>query len=260
MEDGQTGDPLELETVQSPDWLVEHQAAPGREVWLSFGELGMGGWATVQAVAPAPAIAAGPGRVVLSTLRRYNEDVHELRFEETGDPLRPTGNHPLWSADRAAWVPAGEVYVGERLQTADGVVTVAEVRRLPGAFKVYNLTVEGDHEYLVGAERVRSHNADKCGGLTGAAPKTRTNSGTSRPTTPNEPNSIYEQVDPKTGDVRSRTFHDDNGRPFSRQDFDHEHGGLQPHEHNRQFDGSGRPVTGETVREVPPGYDNKPSN
>jgi hypothetical protein len=84
----------------------------------------MGGWVAVQAVEPAPAIAPGPGRVVLSTLRRYNDDVHELRFEETDEPLRPTGNHPLWSADRAGRFPAGEVYVGERLQTAEGMVTV----------------------------------------------------------------------------------------------------------------------------------------
>lgn len=109
MEDARTGGLLELETVQPPEWLVEHQAAPGREVWLSFGELGMGGWATVQAVEPAPTTAPGPSRVVLSTLRRYNEDVHELRFEETEEPLRPTGNHPLWSADRSAWDPASEV-------------------------------------------------------------------------------------------------------------------------------------------------------
>jgi hypothetical protein len=71
------------------------------------------------------------------------------------------------------------------------------------------------------------------------------------------PNSIYEQVDDK-GNVRSRTFYDENGRSFSRQDFDHSHGGMQPHEHQRQFDASGRPVTKETVIQ-PDGYNNSPN-
>ncbi len=61
------------------------------------------------------------------------------------------------------------------------------------------------------------------------------------------------------GGVRCRTFYDDNGRPFSRQDFDHPHGGMQPHEHNRSFDAKGRPVTSEEVKPLPPGYNDKPT-
>lgn len=73
------------------------------------------------------------------------------------------------------------------------------------------------------------------------------------------PNSIYEQLD-DTGKVRSRTFYDENGYPFSRQDFDHSHGGMQPHEHQREFDSMGRLVSKEKVGPLPPGYDNHPTN
>ena len=42
--------------------------------------------------------------------------------------------------------------------------------------------------------------------------KTPTNRGTSRPQSPNQPNSIYEQMDPATGKVRSMTKTEDRSR------------------------------------------------
>lgn len=72
------------------------------------------------------------------------------------------------------------------------------------------------------------------------------------------PNSIYEQLD-DAGSIRSRTFYDGNGHPFSRQDFDHPHGGLQPHETTRTFNAQGRPITPKVTGPLPPGYDNTPT-
>jgi RHS repeat-associated protein len=67
------------------------------------------------------------------------------------------------------------------------------------------------------------------------------------------PNSIYERVTPE-GSLRGRTFYDSRGRPFLRQDFDHSHGGVQPHEHPLNPSGTpaGRP------RPLPPGYESWP--
>lgn len=59
------------------------------------------------------------------------------------------------------------------------------------------------------------------------------------------PNSIYEQHN--NGVLNSRTFYDNNGRPFSRQDFSHPHGGMQPHQHNFNFNGYGQPISPTTV-------------
>ncbi len=46
--------------------------------------------------------------------------------------------------------------------------------------------------------------------------------GNSKPPDNSTPNTIYEQLNPD-GTVKSRSFYDENGREFSRQDFDHEH-------------------------------------
>ena len=110
-----------------------------------------------------------------------------------------------------------------------------------------------------------------CGGLTvvgaalaaGAAARTAAQaggastpiaSGLSRAAKRGPPNSIYEQMDQQSGSVRSRTFYDENGNAFSRQDFDHSHGEMQPHEHQRGFNAQGQPITPEAVGPVLPGF------
>jgi RHS repeat-associated protein len=88
--------------------------------------------------------------------------------------------------------------------------------------------------------------------------------GAGRAPSTGEPNSIYEQLN-SDGSVKSRTFYNEDGQPFARQDFDHEHFDkdtqqyLQPHEHNYDYNESGQP-NGSSVRPVPPGYNNSPSN
>ena len=73
-------------------------------------------------------------------------------------PLRGTGAHPLYSLDRADWVRVRDLRIGERLQTAEGAVSVEALEKVRGLHRVYNLEVEGDHEYLVGEAGVRAHN------------------------------------------------------------------------------------------------------
>lgn len=75
--------------------------------------------------------------------------------------------------------------------------------------------------------------------------------GTSRAPRRGEPNTIYEQID-ENGNVRSRTYYDENGYPFAREDFDHSHGGMQPHEHKRTFNSDGQPITPETIDPIDP--------
>jgi hypothetical protein len=93
----------------------------------------------------------------------------------------------------------------------------------------------------------------------GGGRSTPVTSGMGRHPRSGTPNSIYEQLD-SGGNVRSRTFYDENGRPFTRQDFDHTHGKIQgPHEQHRRFDASGKPITPKTINPLPPGYDNLPT-
>jgi len=98
------------------------------------------------------------------------------------------------------------------------------------------------------------------GGLGGGSAGIRTPilHGTGRAPHVGRPNSIYEQRTP-AGLVRSRTFYDENGRSFTRQDFERPHRGLLPHEQLRGFDQSGHPKTKETYRALPPGYTDRPT-
>ncbi|MBP7746438.1 MAG: hypothetical protein KA383_09910 [Phycisphaerae bacterium] len=100
--------------------MAETGAEPGG--WILFGlpELGVVGPAYVVMVEPCPPVEAGPGRVVLATVTHYNSFVLRLWVAGLDEPLEPTAEHPLYSEDRQAWVPAGELCVGERLRTAAG--------------------------------------------------------------------------------------------------------------------------------------------
>jgi RHS repeat-associated protein len=86
----------------------------------------------------------------------------------------------------------------------------------------------------------------------GPVPETPESSGLGRAPKNSVPNSIYEQVD-QAGNVRSRTWYNERGQPFSRQDYDHPHGGVQPHEHLFNYNALGQP-TGGPVRPLPSGY------
>ncbi|MEM1025990.1 MAG: Hint domain-containing protein [Myxococcota bacterium] len=110
-----------------------------------------------QSVASLPQ-SSEQGRRVVSTIRSLSNDVYEVLFVKGEEALRGTGAHPLYSLDRDDWVRIRDLLVGERLQTADGAVTVEALEKVRGVHRVYNLEVEGDHEYLVGEWGVRAHN------------------------------------------------------------------------------------------------------
>ena len=66
------------------------------------------------------------------------------------------------------------------------------------------------------------------------------------------------------GTVKSRTFFDETGREFCRQDFDHPHFDkntqqyYQPHEHNYTYNSKGL-RNGKFDGPLPDGYSNLPS-
>jgi len=104
-----------------------------------------------------------------------NNDVYEASFGKRGELLRGTGGHPLYSLDRDDWVRIRDLQVGERLQTTEGAVTVEALEKVRGEHRVYNLEIEGDHEYLVGEAGIRTHNScpdiDKLSQAAGASAK-----------------------------------------------------------------------------------------
>ena len=87
-----------------------------------------------------------------------------MGFGDGVAPLRGTGLHPLYSLDRDDWVRVRDLQIGERLQTAEGAVSVEALEKVRGLHRVFNLEVEGDHEFLIGDAQIRAHNKNGVGG------------------------------------------------------------------------------------------------
>jgi len=152
-------DVFEIECLRPLGWLQENSLKPGSRVHFAVSEMGIDGDAEVIDEAACPAIAKGPGRVVLMTVTHFNPTVLELTLAGSEKPLEPTAAHRLFSADRNDWVQAQELRLGERLRTANGTTEVVAITRKPGVHRVYNIEVETEHRYLVSALKVLSHNA-----------------------------------------------------------------------------------------------------
>ena len=160
-------DRMQVTELMPASLLDKEAAAIGQSipVPLDLGDINEQGYrALVEAIEPCPAIDPPPGRVVLSTITHLNDYVFALTVADASgaeDRLGVTGFHKLYSQTRG-WTSVGDLHVGERLRGELGNVRVVRLDRLPGAQRVYNLTVEHDHVYYVGGLRTLSHNADDC--------------------------------------------------------------------------------------------------
>jgi len=88
-----------------------------------------------------------------------NELVH---LTINGELIRTTVSHPFYTAS-GEWKAAGDLNVGDHVVTMSGEATVeaVAVEKLSEAVTVYNLTVEGEHNYYVAENGVLVHNS--CG-------------------------------------------------------------------------------------------------
>lgn len=76
--------------------------------------------------------------------------------------LQVTSTHPIWSADRNDWVHAGELRVGERVQTRTGITTLTAHSAKDTLVTVYNLEVFREHNFFVGHQQMLAHNGGIC--------------------------------------------------------------------------------------------------
>lgn len=156
-------DTIDIEILRSTDWMEAVGCADGGQIWFSLPEMGIEGTATVKRVSPCPSPKGGRGRAVLSTVTRINGDVYRLSVSGSHEPIEATARHPLYSLTRNGWVEASTLKPGEILQTLNGTTVVTGLERKPGLYRVYNVEVEGEHQYFVGLTAVRSHNTGECG-------------------------------------------------------------------------------------------------
>ena len=150
---------LWIELLRPVAWIEEHRAAPDTAVWLDLAEIGTGGEADVLAVEPCPAITPGPGAVVTGRFVHETDgsDVVSLRLEGQPEPIGATANHPFWSLDRAAFVEAGNLAPGERLDAPWGAVRAASVEASAREGLLYNIETT-EHVFRVGPAGTLVHN------------------------------------------------------------------------------------------------------
>ncbi|WP_231734225.1 AHH domain-containing protein [Calycomorphotria hydatis] len=134
----------------------------GSTIPLDLPELGAVGDALVVSVRAAPPIESGDGHVVTGRfIHTSDTPLINILIDGEDEPTGVTANHPYWSADREAFIPAGELRVGEHVDTLLGQRTIASITPRGPPEPVYNLEVHNHHVYRVGQTGVLVHNA--CG-------------------------------------------------------------------------------------------------
>ena len=156
---------------------VDGQRLPGPKTWvppyndqqlvdqqmhIQVPECGISGWARVLSIGECPQVSARPGprfQVVTGTFKHHSKKVIDVRIDGLAAPIGATPNHPFWSEDKQEFVRADQLQPGERLRQADGNLTqVVSLTPRSGEHDVYNIEVQIDHAYHVGASGVLVHN------------------------------------------------------------------------------------------------------
>ena len=153
--------------MQPPAWveLLDVRAGALAPLPLDLVKMGLPAdmAATVTAIEPCPALAPGDGRVVLTTVNHLNNDVWQLTAVDAAgrrEDLRPTGFHKFYSETRGDWVSTKDIHDNEVIRGRAGPLTIVASRQLPGAQRVFNLTVEGEHVYYVSELELLAHNTN----------------------------------------------------------------------------------------------------
>jgi hypothetical protein len=111
------GDVVLVGLLRTSQWIAENGIEPGKTVFVTLQEMGLGGNAHISSVSGIVQVKHGRGCLVTGNYSRMSTGLRELRFEGTDEPVRATRTHPFWSLDRNGWVPAGELRDGERVKT-----------------------------------------------------------------------------------------------------------------------------------------------
>ncbi|QDT78569.1 hypothetical protein Mal35_20180 [Gimesia maris] len=159
---------FEAELLRPLSWIRQNNALPGAVIQLEIPEMHVAGEAEVLSIADCPPIRRGPGSVVTGTFQHVSDEVISVFVEGEPEPIGTMSQHPFWSRDRNAFVPAGELRIGEELKTALGTSTrVTSIEIRAGPETVYGLEVAGEHVYQITNAGLLVHNASGRNGSSG---------------------------------------------------------------------------------------------
>jgi Pretoxin HINT domain len=103
-------------------------------------------------IATDPVTGKTSVREVTRLFTHIDDDLLDLIVltDDGVETIHTTDHHRFWNDTRKAWVEAKDLQGGERLLTWDrDLVTVGELKRVPGAVPMLDLTVEYDHTFYV---------------------------------------------------------------------------------------------------------------
>jgi hypothetical protein len=157
------GQLLHAELIWPVEWVDEVGATVDAQIEVAFGEIETTGMARVVAIGPCPELEPGPGALVIGRYRHELVDAPmvELTLDDDSESVHVTANHPYWSVDRQDFTPAGQLRVGETVDTLSGTAHVAAARSYRYTGTVYNLETT-EHVYLVGSGGTLVHNTRDC--------------------------------------------------------------------------------------------------
>ena len=153
------GGKVEIGLLRPLWWINEIGAKQGSTIELSIPEMGASGPTKVLSIKNlAQRSSSSPqtrsdGTVlqpVTGTFKHLSADVYDLRLQGEKKPIGVTSVHPFRSADRKKWVAAGNLKIGERIETRTGTTKVLSYTKRPKPEPVYNIEVHGSHTYFVG--------------------------------------------------------------------------------------------------------------
>jgi hypothetical protein len=142
MQEGEEGHCVEFGLLRDLLWMeVNGVQEEGDHVAMDLPEMGVIGEVQVLRIDPCPEIEDGPGCLVTGWFRHSQGHIWEVHLEG-GEVIETTDEHPFWSADRTAFVPACELMPSEHLSGRDGLVKVLSVRVRGGLEPVYTASTQ----------------------------------------------------------------------------------------------------------------------
>ena len=150
-------------------WLLEKEISfRGQKINLSLPEIGVQGLSVITDIKPFVCDSSISQLVVeygftkapvIGTITRNASNLHKLIFED-GQELQVTGSHPMYSLTAGGWTMASDIRVNDKILSWEGIQIVKHTAPLPGEYRVFNLEVGYNHNFLVGKNGIVVHN--KC--------------------------------------------------------------------------------------------------
>ena len=155
--------------LMRPNWWIKALKATnvGNKVYLSISEQGISGDFKVTNIRTISLDTRFldwkiennlVSRPLTGKFEHQSYDVWEFEFDN-GEIIGCTPSHPFYSEKQQAYIPVGDIQIGEQLRNKDGKnIAIKSKRKKEGRDTVYNLEVYRDHNFLVGYSGFLVHN------------------------------------------------------------------------------------------------------